>query len=387
MTKNIKQDINFLEYPLWQPEIKSKEAKVWKDREGFIYRAGYKVPSKTDFLFLLYLLMRSQQNDWKDDMVFTQKEILKGCSLEAGKWWRDRLKDSLERWANVTLKFEGTFYDGTEYLVMNFGIIDDWDIEKDTRHLRVRFNPKWLLRIRESNFFKYLDFEQIKALQGPIAIRLYELLIKTFKGRNTWKIDARKLAEKIPIKEKYPAHIIKKVEAAVKRINSNTSLKIDLEVERPKRGKAIFTFRKKPSRKRGGQNPLTEEMIGLVRKDFRTYRTIRDAIDRWLTRKGVEYVRRNILYANEKSTKQYRVYLLSALKEDWASEWWEDKLRKERKRGLVKKIENARVIIDGNKYDADENGFIFVEKNKVICPGSLMKLIEEGRAEILEKNN
>ena len=383
MTKNIKQDINFLEYPLWQPEIKSKEAKVWRDRDGFIYRAGYKVPSKTDFVFLLFLLMHSQQNGWKTDMVLTQKEILKGCNLEGGKWWRDRLKDSLERWVNVTLKFEGTFYDGREYQVMNFGIIDDWDIEKKTRHLRIRFNPRWLLRIRESNFFKYIDFEQIKPLQGPIAIRLYELLIKTFKGRLVWKIDARKLAEKIPIKDKYPAHIIKKVEAAVNRINTSTRLKIDLEVERPRRGKAIFTFRKRPRCKKNLEHPETDEMMALVRKEFRGYRTIRAAVSRWLTKKGPDYVRRNILYANEKSTRQYRVYLLGALKEDWASEWWEDRVNREKDLAVLKRIRNAQVVIDGKRYESDENGFIFIQRNKVLCPGEVVRLVLKGRAEVV----
>ena len=43
-----------------------------------------------------------------------------------------------------------------------------------------------------------------------------------------------------------------------------------------------------------------------------------------MQKRGADYVERNILYANAKAKKNYRVYLLRALKEDWGASWWEE---------------------------------------------------------------
>jgi len=65
--ENVKQNINFLEYPLWfQDEVSAANAEqgiVWKDREGFVYRAGYKSPVKTDAIFLL-IFVDAKPNKW-----------------------------------------------------------------------------------------------------------------------------------------------------------------------------------------------------------------------------------------------------------------------------------------------------------------------------------
>lgn len=74
--------------------------------------------------------------------------------------------------------------------------------------------------------------------------KLNEILVKIFQNRDTWSIDAMKLAKKIPINEKYPSHIVRKIESKVNKINKHYALKIDLSVRRPRRGKAILTFRK-----------------------------------------------------------------------------------------------------------------------------------------------
>ena len=74
--------------------------------------------------------------------------------------------------------------------------------------------------------------------------KLNEILVKIFQNRDTWSIDAMKLAEKIPINEKYPSHIVRKIESNVNKINKHYALNIDLSVQRPRRGKAILTFKK-----------------------------------------------------------------------------------------------------------------------------------------------
>ena len=120
----------------------------------------------------------------------------------------------------------------------------EWDLEKGTGHLNIRFAPKWLEWIKNSDYFRYIDFRQMKSLGSPLATRLYEILIKSFQGRNEWSIDALKLAAKIPMKEEYVADILPKIVKAVDIINAKTDLDITITVKRPQRGQAVITFRK-----------------------------------------------------------------------------------------------------------------------------------------------
>ena len=355
MSKLVKQDINFLEYPLWiQDEELANKAEygyVWKDREGYVYRAGYKPPVKIDFVFLLYLLLQSQQEGWKDEIVSTKYRIIKSCGIVPSKPKYDRLEDSLKRWTMVGIEFKGTFYDGKEYQIMNFGIIDEWKIERKTRLLKIRFSPSWLLKIRESNYFKYINFEQVKSLRSPLVIRLYEILVKSFQGRNIWEINVMKLAQKIPMNEKYPADVIPKIKAAINRINEYSSLKIKLTIKRPKRGKAVFTFRKvqedivKNLAPTAGlpENDSFKELITLLPQRHQGKKTILDAIASAYHKHGFEYVARNIRYSNQCCNGNYRAYLAMALKEDWGIAIQEDEEAEKRamKERECKAIEKA----------------------------------------------
>jgi hypothetical protein len=85
---------------------------------------------------------------------------------------------------------------------MAFHIIDSYKIKKSDGKIEVTLNPLWLLKIKESNFFKYLNFEYYKALKRPVSRRLFEILCKTFKGRKHWPIDLVKLGQKLTLSGK-----------------------------------------------------------------------------------------------------------------------------------------------------------------------------------------
>ena len=116
--------------------------------------------------------------------------------------------------------------------------------EDGNSRLEIKLSNDWLYKIKESQYYKLIDFREMKALKTPLATRLYEILGKTFKGRNEWSIDAHKLANKIPMQEQYLTHIVAKITPAINRINNKTSLKIDLEIRKKERGKAVLVFRK-----------------------------------------------------------------------------------------------------------------------------------------------
>ena len=382
MKELVKQDINFYEYPVWfQDQKEAGAGLVWTDRKGFTYRVGYKTPTKTDIIFLYYLMLQSQQAEWKEELTLTQREILRGCGIAPGKKWADRLKDSLERWKMVGIKFTGTFYDGKDYQTMNFGIIDEWDLEKGTGHLNIRFAPKWLEQIKNSNYFRYIDFQQMKSLGSPLAVRLYEILIKSFQGRNEWSINALKLSAKIPMKQKYVAVIIPRITTAVDTINAKTSLNLTLQTKRPKRGQAIFTFRKskasKPSKPEKTAPPQScateiteaqvencEALIALLPEQHREKNTIHELVAKALDKHGFEYVKQNILYANETAGKSYRVYLTKSILNNWGKEWQEDKNQEDKH----KQHRKAAKQVEADKMREEERLHLSVREHIRVMP-------------------
>ncbi len=380
----VKQDINFCEYPIWFQNCRQKEGMVWNDLEGYVCRTGYKVPAKTDVIFLYYLMLRSQQDGWKDDLSLTQGEVLRGCGIIPGKTWRKRLQDSLERWMHIVIDFQGNFYNGKNYERLQFHILEYWGLSGKKKRLEIRFSTEWLLRIKESNFFKYLDFEQIKTLRSPVAIRLYEILIKSFQGRDVWEIDALKLAAKIPMAEKYVSDVIPKIKAAVNRINDKTSIELTLRVRRPKRGQAIFVFRKQKALddKRKEQSQVIDvlndseaedyrDLLNLLPKQHQIKKTIQEMITRYLHKCGSEYVRRNVLYTNDqvRDPKKYRVYFAKALKEDWGLGWEEDQNSK--LAGI--KIEPGQIVtFRGKEHEVQEGNCLHLEDG-IVPEGELRR--------------
>lgn len=264
MNDNVKQDINFLEYPLWMQQTKKATGQIvtWKDKEGYTFEAAGGVPSKVDMLFLYYFMLEAQNSNWDETLVLSRYQVLNGCGMNVGKTERDRLKRSLEIWKRVTISFSGTFYSGQEYHDMEFGIINDWVARKKDNKLEIELNKRWIEKIKQSEFFKYISFGQMKALRSPLALRLYEILVKTFYRRDSWDVDVFKLAQKIPMTEKYVAHITPKIKAATKRISDKTELNIKVQLVKQGRGKGKFVFTRKSKQKPRQQDLFPSEDTG-----------------------------------------------------------------------------------------------------------------------------
>lgn len=339
----IKHSINFLEYPLWFQDERlaeiSKEGMTWKDLNGYVYRAGYKPPVKTDAIFLLYLLLQSQRNEYAETLTLSRHQILKECGFDGAANWYARLEDSLERWKMVGIKFEGTFYDGKEYRVMSFGVLDGWEIRKEDKLLKVWFSPRFIEMMRGNGFFKFIKFSEFKQLRSSLATRLYEILSKSFYTSDIFDIEAVKLAEKIPMKERYPAHIIPKIQAAILRINKSTTSNFEFSTrpsETEKR-KMILCFRKLPEmasipKPLSVTKPKTEmsfpeevkTLITLLPPERQNQRSVLETVVGFFEKHGMAYVARNIAYSKKHATHNFRPYLLKALRADYGLAMEED---------------------------------------------------------------
>lgn len=332
----VKQDINLLEYPLWfQDECEAKRTQtgfVWRiskeDGSGkeFVLKTSFKPPVKTDLIFLLFLLLESQKQSWKDEIRISRYQVLKSCGLGTGAPWYERLEESLERWEEVSLEFNGVFYNGQEYKTLHFGIVDSWGIDEKTKLLRVRFSPEYLSMIKDTSYCRFLDFNQIKKLRSPLATRLYQLLVKTFKNRDTWEIDAVLLAEKIPMKQKFPAHIVLKIKPAMNRIYKYTDLKVTVEERKKARGETVLVFTKeaakpqeKPLEKKTPpfvmpENEDFKKLVSMLPLERQRQKSLLELVLKVFNTKGFDFVAWNIKYANKRAIGNYPVYLLKSLK-------------------------------------------------------------------------
>jgi len=243
--ETIKQDINFLEKPLWHPKERNKNTIFeMKDEHGYKYESVKGIPSKVDIMILYYLLLVSQQNRYECRIETSLYKIMKGCDMPTTKEKKDRIIDSLARWKRVNISFSGVFFDGIKYDKAEFSIINDYWVDDNKRYVIINFNENWIKTIKESNFFKYISFNEMKHLRSPVAIRLYEILSKSFYKRKEWKIGVIKLKDKIPLQEKHYSTIKRKIESAVNTINRKTDMNIEMSVEKKHRNDGIITFRK-----------------------------------------------------------------------------------------------------------------------------------------------
>lgn len=325
----VKQNINLLEYPLWfQDECEAAKCEngfVWKHPKGFVIRTGFKPPVKTDVVFLFYLMLQSQNQDWKDEFFITRYQILKGCGLTTDAQTYDRLEESLKRWEQVNIEFNNAFYNGQEYKTLHFGVIDSWGIHEETKKLRIRFSPEYLSMIKDTSYCKYINFDQIKALRSPLATRLYQLLIKTFKDRDIWKIDAVRLAEKIPMKKKFPAQIVLEMRPAVNRIYKHTDLKVTVKEEKQARGKIILVFQKEHAEPK--EKPLEKKTPPFIMPDSEDFKklvsilplerqhqkSLLELVLKAFNEKGFDFVAWNIRYANKRAIGNYPAYFLKSI--------------------------------------------------------------------------
>ena len=376
MSKIIKQDINFLEKPLWFPNPRHDGMGfIWKDKDGYEYRTGYKSPDKIDILILLYLLFEAQKKSYTQYVETTKRKILKECGLPVtNRNYYARVEDSLMRWKNIAIKFEGCFYDDGKKITVGFGIIDDYEIDKRNRKVQLSFNEKWLAKIEESNFFKLINFNYYKALKRPISRRLYEILCKSFVGRDQWPIKLVNLGGKLTLSGRngvvYASDVLVKIKPAVNEINKlaknpalakGMGLKLDdlFLVEYELKGKEqerVIIFQKKRIPKNQPVDRKLIELLELVKEKSKS-KKLADIIAKAYERHDYEYVYSNIRYANTHMRKNYSVFLQKALIENWAMDWWEEELRKEKARQKTEKLLEAakqRAMKESDETNAEE---------------------------------
>ena len=188
----------------------------------------------------------------------------------------------------------------------------------------------YLLQLK--NCFTQYALKNVLELKSKYAFRLYELL-KQYQSIGRRKFSVSELRDLLGVEQgelKLWVHFKTRVlEIAKREINQKTDLEINYKTEKVGRRIEYIIFSiqaqdKEKIKKVDEQNKRYDELLKLVPEKYRELKTLKSAIVKYFKKKGFEYVKRNIEYANLKAEKNYRAYLINALKEDWAADWQDD---------------------------------------------------------------
>lgn len=394
----LKQDLNFLDRPMWFQVSRASEQMEWRDHKGYTYRAAYRAPDQLDMLFLLYVFMRAQQEGYRQKLEFSRYEILKGCGCPINPQYLRRLEDSLKRWLNVTLDFEGCFYDGKQSASACFHILDHYRIRDKDKRLEITFSQNFLQQTQRSAYFKYIDFNYYRLLRRPVARRLFEILTQSFKSGSQWRVPLVELGQQLTLYSRkrtrkdggeedvlYPSDVLTAVKSAVNEINRlATDAELLRELGMDPREVYAVTYELDRKRKliefqraslthlfdeltqeaqaeqpESFEEPRLEELLSFLK---RSSRPLRELVGNYYKSHGYDYVKWNVFYANRNGARNYVSYLRLCLQHNWAQEFREeyermfdagDQQLDERKIGaLIKVAEQADQLLmpDGQKF-------------------------------------
>ena len=251
--KMIKTDINFLEWPNWVLNQRSTKGNftIQKERGTYELISGLPFPTHFDKIVLYYLLYRLyRETAFECCALNTMRyEIAKSIydTSHLGTTTYTRIMKSLERWKAISIKFKGVFYEGEQYTYRMFSIIDDFTLYEDTGKLEISFNKLYIKQLKETQFYRYIDFNKFKLLRSGLAARLYEIEAKSFHEKDEWAIGLDLLAEKLTMEHHvgtnryYPSEVLRKLKPAQNEICRNTDLYANMAYNKATR---ILVFKK-----------------------------------------------------------------------------------------------------------------------------------------------
>lgn len=246
----IREDINFLDYPNWTVSLKEHitDYTIKKNNGFYEIKCPEGLPGRFDKLILYFLLYKLHESyDDPDTVVTTRYEIAKNVLFQEKNFSKekyDRIMLALKRWKAIYIRYEGIFFDRntSTYTIKYFSILDYVSLDKQTNELVIKFNKHYMTQLRNSTFYRLINFHEYKQLIRPISARLYEILAIYLYYQEIWCIDVLLLGEKLTLKKRFFAsHILNAMEPAIEDINQSTQLQFSFDYDKQR---ALCIFKK-----------------------------------------------------------------------------------------------------------------------------------------------
>lgn len=210
------------------------------------------------------------------------------------------------------------------------------------------FDPEmkpYLLQLKDQ--FTSYRLANVLELSSQYAYRIYEML-KQYQVAGRRIIEIEDLRWSLDIKSSFKRWSDLKryvLDIAEREINEKTDIKISWKPL--KTGRKItaldFKIRTNPKNKTSPENDAENaerikdlyDLLHLVPEKFRGLKTIQLEVQRCFKKHGIDYVKRNISYANKHAKKNYRSYLMKTLKGDWGLQEEEDVTSKQQEQEAI----------------------------------------------------
>ena len=347
-------------------------------------------------------LKRNPKEDW---FCVPFEELKQVLNLKEQDKHHEYLKNVMKKMNTIQVEYNLLEKDGRVWGVAS--LLDNIQFKKDDdgHRILVRFTiPKVvteaILREKIEGFFAKIDLVVIRGLKNKYSVLLYEIVCD-YQAVEVPEMTIKDFRKVFGIENKYPKmRDVKRwvLDPACRELNESPAVPFTVSYTLIKQGNRYthikFHHQSKPTvidikpaepEQLEASEPETpfSRLLALVPEKHRSKKTIHTAIEKALKSHGEEYCERNIRYANEKANRNYRAFLCRALADDWALAWWEDEQERRARKKLLDSIKNAKIEIDGQVYESDEEGFVY-GKNWVKPPGEVLRLVVEGKAKLVE---
>ena len=160
----VKEDINFLEFPTWILDKKTKAIQWTIKKDHGTYEIGCINGLPTDFdqsvLYFVQSKLIKETNLESLEIETTRYEIAKNVFhgvKKIGKNKFDKIMASLEKLAHLSISFKGVFYSDGFHSTRFFSKIDDVILNEQTKKIFIRFNQQYVAVLKKSKFFRNID--------------------------------------------------------------------------------------------------------------------------------------------------------------------------------------------------------------------------------------
>jgi len=202
----------------------------------------------------------------------------------------------------------------------------------------------------QGGYYANIDLVIIRGLSSKYSILLYEI-VSDYKNVEIPIFSIEEFRKIFGLQNKYTKikDIKKRVlDVACKELNANPDVDFCVSYKLIKQGRSYthlkFLHQPKSSseQKVSSNQDELQALFELVPEQYKKLKTLRSAILRYYQRYGFEYCRLNILYANQKATTNYRVFLLKGLQKNWGKDFADELALAEQEKQAQKQRELKR---------------------------------------------
>lgn len=193
----VRRNINTLEYPIWSPSTAlSKLGEISTNK--YLLECSIGLPTSKDIDILNHLLAKAQLGDTNIVEYKSIYSFIKELGMTPSIKEYIRVKKSINRWHKSYINYKNnSFYIAPGKYRSNPHI----SIIKNTSEepFSIVFNETFI-DLNNAKYSLNLSSNFMRSIEKPYAKRLYEILVKSFRGNNEFSISTEKLMDKIPIR-------------------------------------------------------------------------------------------------------------------------------------------------------------------------------------------